>query len=70
MLTQRVSSGEPLLSVYATVSLPADQLHYSSVTFQEDSASVSTDRNTDKTVSSACDYSTIKTHSLAEEQTL
>ncbi|XP_068583531.1 transmembrane domain-containing protein TMIGD3-like [Cebidichthys violaceus] len=54
MQNQQASSGDAMLSVYATVNPPADQLHYASVKF-------STKRNappdTDKTCSSTCDYS-------------
>ncbi|XP_071361732.1 polymeric immunoglobulin receptor-like isoform X2 [Trachinotus anak] len=60
---QEASSGGTLLSVYATVHLPTDQLHYASINFQNDSVTGSTDRNAfpdiDKNGSSACDYSSI-----------
>ncbi|GLD60845.1 CMRF35-like molecule 1 [Lates japonicus] len=57
------NSGGVVSSVYASVSPPADQLHYASVNFQNDSTTVLTDRNappdTDKSGSSTCDYSSI-----------
>ncbi|XP_045904029.1 CMRF35-like molecule 8 isoform X1 [Micropterus dolomieu] len=70
MQNQQAGLGEALLSVYATVNLPADQLHYASVRFQKDT----TDGNT-LPVTSVCDSSSISwpqgaTHPPAEEQTL
>ncbi|XP_034410778.1 CMRF35-like molecule 5 [Cyclopterus lumpus] len=36
MLNQQASSGDALMSVYATVDAPTDQLHYASISFQRD----------------------------------
>ncbi|XP_076583681.1 uncharacterized protein LOC143319009 [Chaetodon auriga] len=73
MCNQQASSGNTLPSVYATVNPPADQLHYASVNFQNDPASVSTDKNAlsdaNKNGSSACDYSSVS-RTVAAEQTL
>ncbi|KAL6110364.1 uncharacterized protein ACO6RY_19457 [Pungitius sinensis] len=43
MLDQQTHSADTLLSVYATVNRPADQLHYASVTIQQHSAVVPTE---------------------------
>ncbi|XP_038569949.1 uncharacterized protein LOC119899455 isoform X5 [Micropterus salmoides] len=70
MQNQQAGLGEALPSVYATVNLPVDQLHYASVRFQKDT----TDGNT-LPVTSVCDSSSISwpqgaTHPPAEEQIL
>ncbi|XP_058495606.1 CMRF35-like molecule 1 [Solea solea] len=61
---QGSGSGGALLSVYACAgSPPADQLHYASISFQEVSVTVSTDRNahSDKNGSLVCVYSSVNT---------
>ncbi|KAF1394928.1 hypothetical protein PFLUV_G00006210 [Perca fluviatilis] len=72
MWNQQASSGEALTSVYATVNLPADQLHYASVNFQKDSVGVSTDRNSLPGTNEISSNSTSQgvTHPSAAEQTL
>ncbi|XP_031145068.1 uncharacterized protein LOC116042811 [Sander lucioperca] len=72
MWNQQASSGEALPSVYATVNLPADQLHYASVNFQMDSVGVSTDRNSlpDTNKISSNSRSQGVTHPSTAEQTL
>lgn len=61
MQNQQANSGQALLSVYATVNHPSDQLHYASI--KKDSAGVSTDGNalpdTHENGSSACEYSSV-----------
>ncbi|XP_062242931.1 CMRF35-like molecule 8 [Platichthys flesus] len=61
---QGPSSGDTTLSAYALVNLPAEQLHYASVSFQQEADTVSTDRNphpdTDQNVFSACEYSSVR----------
>ncbi|CAB1443205.1 unnamed protein product [Pleuronectes platessa] len=63
-LSQGPSSGDQTLSAYAFVELPAEQLHYASVSFQQEAVTVSTDRNphpdTDQNVSLACEYSSVR----------
>ncbi|XP_034437482.1 uncharacterized protein LOC117759304 isoform X3 [Hippoglossus hippoglossus] len=61
---QGASSGDTTLSVCALVNRPAEQLHYASVSFQQEAVTVSTDRNphpdTDQNVSSDCEYSSVR----------
>ncbi len=75
---QQVSSGQALLSVYATVNASTDQVHYSSVVFQKDSDSVhvvdsrvSTHENalpdSNTNGSSACVYASVRRTPAAEE---
>ncbi|XP_035023011.1 CMRF35-like molecule 8 [Hippoglossus stenolepis] len=61
---QGASSGDTTLSVCALVNRPAEQLHYASVSFQQEAVTISTDRNphpdTDQNVSSDCEYSSVR----------
>lgn len=79
MRNQQASSGDTLPSVYATVNLPTDHLHYASVNFQKDSDAIPTDGKAlpdmNENGSSACDYSSISrsqgaTHPPAAERSL
>ncbi|KAI3352925.1 hypothetical protein L3Q82_019506 [Scortum barcoo] len=71
--TQQAGSKDALPSIYAVINPPTDQLHYASVSFQEDSVCALPD--TDKNGSSTCDYSSISmapgaTYPPAPEQSL
>ncbi|XP_034543761.1 CMRF35-like molecule 8 isoform X2 [Notolabrus celidotus] len=73
---QQASAGDTVPSVYATINLPTDQLHYASVSVSKDFRSVSTEMDAlpdaNKKVLSACEYSTVMTPTQppAAEQTV
>nr|XP_046263247.1 CMRF35-like molecule 8 isoform X2 [Scatophagus argus] len=67
MQEPQASPGDALLSVYSTASLPKDELHYVSVSFQKNSVSVSTEDNQppDTVKNGSCDYSSISSPQVA-----